>query len=110
MKTCNDCDKRDVCTEICPAIEAQLPGEKAGEVHDQTPEDIARGRITTAIILENERHYKLTDPQREAINLYYRLGMEEKEIAEHLGISQRAVSERLIRARRRIGIAAKGGY
>lgn len=108
MKTCNDCDKRDVCTEICPVIEAQLPGIQAGEVHDQTPEDILWGRIVTQIILDYERHYKLSDPQKEVLNLYYRQGLEEPEIAKVLGIKQQAVNNRLQRARKRIGIAAKG--
>jgi DNA-binding NarL/FixJ family response regulator len=108
--TCDTCKKRASCTEICPAIESRLPGIEAGAVHGRRDaRSIHRGQLETRTILDFERHYRLTEAQKQAIWLYYREGYDEPQIAEILHTTQQAISERLSRARHNIGVAAKRG-
>lgn len=46
----------------------------------------------------------MTDKQREVFVLYYKFGMSQREIAEYLGINQKAVSDRLKYAAKKIQI------
>ncbi len=46
----------------------------------------------------------MTDKQREVFVLYYKYGMSQREIAEYLGINQKAVSDRLKYAAKKIQI------
>ena len=51
----------------------------------------------------------LSEPQRDVIIMKYRLGMREKEIAQALGISETAVSSRVLRAKDSLRKLMSGG-
>ena len=62
--------------------------------------DVEEIVITKELIRETAKYIdSLPTAQRDVIILKYRLGMKEKEIAEVLGISETAVSSRILRAK-----------
>lgn len=42
-KTCSDCSTRNICKEICPEIEAQLPKPRGGGHRKEFPTDNIEG-------------------------------------------------------------------
>lgn len=65
--------------------------------HGDSVEDIALGRIRQAEVME-----KLTEKQKEVVDLYYREGYTQAEIAEIIGIRRETVLDRLEAALKKI--------
>jgi len=67
-------------------------------------EDLPRlymGIRTVNVLLENT--HLLTDRQQQVVQLYYREAMQQQEIAQRLKVTQQAVADALVRARRAVG-------
>ena len=101
--TCADCPKRDTCTEICEAVEKLLPGPHAGTNNNERDlRDLIMRRSETHTILDFENSVLLSQGQRQIINLYYRRNLDTYTIAQMLGITPQAVSDRICKMRARV--------
>lgn len=85
-------------SKIClhPDIAADVK-EYNRSVHGQSIEDMALAKMEKEEMLE-----RLTDKQREAYTLYYDEGYTQAEIAEVMGVSQKAVGQHIMLANRKI--------
>lgn len=99
---CADCPRRDVCTEICEAVENQLPGMGSGTKNEVDLRQLIAERAAVRRILDYEHSGALSQGQREIIQLYYRRSLDVNEIAKMLNISQQAVSDRLKKLRAKL--------
>jgi DNA-directed RNA polymerase specialized sigma subunit len=107
--TCADCPLRDSCTVICQSIKKLLPGLEKGSDHNgRDLKQVIRERAYVRRILDFEDSARLSQGQREIINLYYRQNMDTIAIANRLGITTQAVSDRLRKLHTRLAnIVAK---
>lgn len=92
---------RTSCTEICDPVERMLPSMEAGRIDHDDLERIYWGIVTTHAILDNV--HLLTARQQLVVELYYREGRLQREIAAILSITQQAVHDALMRAKKTIG-------
>ncbi len=99
--TCQHCPFKDKCKEICKHIEEILPSMERARVDPEDLPRLWRGMMLTKAILDHED--LLTQKQRQVVQLYYREQLQQKTIAEKLGISQQAINDTLQRARKKIG-------
>ena len=75
-------------------------GEELYSDIEDTSENVEEIVIRNETIRETRDYIdSLPEPQRDVIIMKYRLGMKEKEIASALGISETAVSSRILRAK-----------
>ena len=102
---CHECPLRRTCQCVCSYVEEQLPSMEAGRVDHEDLPRLYRGRIMTRALLDNLD--LLTDRQRQVVELYFQRGLQQREIAHELGISQQAVADTLIRARNSVGTKLK---
>lgn len=98
---CPVCPIRSTCRSICELVEAILPSPERGRVDaEDLPRLFAGIRMRRALL---DYLHLLTPHQAEVVRLYYRESLQQKEIAERLGVSQQAVHDSLRRARKTIG-------
>lgn len=103
---CGSCPVRAFCTRICEVVENMLPSMERGRLDH---EDLARiyfGMQMTQAVLDNL--HLLTKRQQQVAHLYFRERKLQREIASTLQITQQAVHDALLRAKRTIG--RKLGY
>jgi len=105
---CYDCPLRRTCLEICEYVERLLPSMERARLDFEDLERLHQGRIMTHALLDNVE--LLTERQRQVVQLYYRENKQQEEIAEMLAITQQAVHDALMRAKRTIGEKLKRYY
>lgn len=105
---CFDCPLRRTCIEVCSYVERRLPSLEAGRVDHEDMERLYHGRIMVHALLDNVE--ALTDRQQQVVQLYYRENLQQREIAERLSITQQAVGDALLRAKRAVGKKLKRFY
>jgi len=105
---CFHCPLRRTCLQICEYVENLLPSMERGRIDFEDLERIYQGRIMTHALLDNVD--LLTERQRQVVQLYYRENKQQEEIARTLGITQQAVHDALVRAKRTIGKKLKRYY
>lgn len=93
---------------ICEYVEQMLPSMEKARLDYADMERIYQGRIMTHAILDNVD--LLTERQRQVVQLYYRENKQQEEIARALSITQQAVHDSLLRAKRTIGKKLKRYY
>lgn len=94
--------------EICEYVENLLPSMERGRLDFEDLERLYQGRIMTHAILDNVD--LLTNRQRQVVQLYYQENKQQEEIARTLSITQQAVHDALLRAKRTIGKKLKRYY
>ena len=105
---CFHCPLRRTCAEVCEYVEVLLPSMERGRLDYEDLERLYQGRIMTHALLDNVD--LLTERQRQVVQLYYRENRQQEEIARDLAITQQAVNDALMRARRTIGKKLKRYY
>jgi RNA polymerase sigma factor (sigma-70 family) len=105
---CYHCPLRRTCLQICEHVEKILPSMEQGRIDFEDLERLYQGRIMTHALLDNIE--LLTERQQQVVQLYYRENRQQEEIAVALAISQQAVHDALLRAKRTIGNKLKRYY
>jgi DNA-directed RNA polymerase specialized sigma24 family protein len=98
---CCSCPIRHRCQKICDLIENLLPSMEKARVDAEDIPRLFMGIRTVNVMLDNIE--MLTPRQKKVVQLYYRESLMQKEIAEKLHVSQQAVADSLVRARRAVG-------
>lgn len=98
---CRSCPIRSGCHQICDLVENVLPSMEKARVDAEDLSRLFMGIRTVNVMLDNIE--MLTPRQREVVQLYYRESLMQQEIAEKLQVSQQAVADSLVRARRAVG-------
>ncbi|MEC9477228.1 MAG: sigma factor-like helix-turn-helix DNA-binding protein [Planctomycetota bacterium] len=98
---CRSCPIRSGCHKICDLVENILPSMEKARVDAEDLSRLFMGVRTVNVMLDNIE--MLTPRQREVVQLYYRESLMQQEIAEKLQVSQQAVADSLVRARRAVG-------
>ena len=98
---CVSCPIRNHCRKICDLIENLLPSMEKARVDAEDIPRLFMGIRTVNVMLDNIE--MLTPRQRQVVQLYYRESLMQQEIAEKLDVSQQAVADSLVRARRAVG-------
>ncbi|MAW76893.1 MAG: hypothetical protein CMJ95_05805 [Planctomycetes bacterium] len=98
---CCSCPIRSHCNQICDLIENLLPSMEKARVDAEDLSRLFMGIRTVNVMLDNTE--MLTPRQKEVVQLYYRESLMQQEIAEKLHVSQQAVADSLVRARRAVG-------
>ena len=98
---CYNCPLRRTCGQICSYVEIQLPSLEAGRVDHEDLPRLYEGMVMTRALLDAAG--TLTKRQEEIVQMYFRENLQQKQIAEALGISQQAVGDSLARARATVG-------
>jgi len=81
---------------------------EAGRVDHEDLARIHQGKVMTHALLDHLE--ELTQRQREVVHLYYERNLQQREIAERLGVTQQAVGDALVRARLAVGKKLKLYY
>lgn len=105
---CERCDRRDTCRDVCAEAKRVLPGVTAGRRHGEILcESLDAHPRAERISMERDIYtvyrnhvHLLTRKQRQVVELYHGEGQTHAEIAEIIGVSRVAVTERLARARK----------
>ena len=98
---CSRCPVRSGCLKICDLIENLIPSMEKGRVDSEDLPRLYMGIRTVNVLLENT--HLLTPRQQQVVQLYYRESLQQQEIAERLRVTQQAVADSLVRARRAVG-------
>lgn len=98
---CYSCPIRNRCQKICDLIENLLPSMEKARVDAEDIPRLFMGIRTVNVMLDNIE--MLTPRQRQVVQLYYRESLMQQEIAQKLHVSQQAVADSLVRARRAVG-------
>lgn len=98
---CSICPIRSGCMKICDLVENLIPSMERGRVDSEDLSRLYMGLRSVHVLLDNIE--LLTPRQQEVVRLYYRDSLMQQEIAERLQVSQQAVADSLVRARRAIG-------
>ncbi|OUU23022.1 MAG: hypothetical protein CBC13_06705 [Planctomycetia bacterium TMED53] len=98
---CSRCPVRSGCNKICDLVENLIPSMEKGRVDAEDLPRLYMGIRTVNVLLENT--HLLTPRQQEVVQLYYRESLQQQEIAERLRVTQQAVADALVRARRAVG-------
>ncbi|MGB1397956.1 MAG: sigma factor-like helix-turn-helix DNA-binding protein [Planctomycetota bacterium] len=98
---CSQCPVRSGCLKICDLVENVIPSMEKGRVDAEDLPRLYMGIRTVNVLLENT--HLLTDRQQQVVQLYYREAMQQQEIAQRLKVTQQAVADALVRARRAVG-------
>ena len=98
---CSICPVRSECPKICDLIENLIPSMEKGRVDAEDLPHLYMGIRTVNVLLENT--HLLTPRQQQVVQLYYRESLQQQEIAQRLKVTQQAVADALVRARRAVG-------
>lgn len=98
---CSICPIRNGCGKICDLVENLIPSMERGRVDSEDLSRLYMGLRSVNVLLDNIE--MLTPRQQEVVRLYYRESLMQQEIAERLKVSQQAVADSLVRARRAVG-------
>ena len=98
---CSSCPIRNSCGKICDLVENLIPSMERGRVDSEDLSRLYMGLRSVNVLLDNIE--MLTPRQQEVVRLYYRESLMQQEIAERLKVSQQAVADSLVRARRAVG-------
>ncbi|MDE0958582.1 MAG: hypothetical protein OSB12_08095 [Planctomycetota bacterium] len=98
---CSICPVRSGCGKICDLVENLIPSMERGRVDSEDLSRLYMGLRSVNVLLDNIE--MLTPRQQEVVRLYYRESLMQQEIAERLKVSQQAVADSLVRARRAVG-------
>jgi len=108
--SCRRCPHNSSCKEPCPALEQILSAETRGRGRRECltglhPETLAHFQETHhMLVLDGYKAcpFIFTAREWEAVCLRHQEGLTQKQIAERLGISRTAVSDRLSRAKQKL--------
>ncbi len=98
---CSRCPVRSGCMKICDLVENLIPSMEKGRVDAEDLPRLYMGIRTVNVLLDNI--HLLTPRQQEVVQLYYRESLQQQEIAKRLHVTQQAVADSLVRARRAVG-------
>lgn len=98
---CSKCPIHSRCRRICDLVENLIPSMEKGRVDSEDLPRLYMGLRTVNVLLDNLEI--LTPRQQQVVHLYYRESLMQQEIAERLKVTQQAVADSLVRARRAVG-------
>lgn len=98
---CSRCPARSRCSRICDLVDQLIPSMERGRVDSEDLPRLFMGLRSVNVLLDNIQI--LTPRQQEVVRLYYRESLMQQEIAQRLQVTQQAVADSLVRARRAIG-------
>ncbi len=98
---CSRCPARSRCRRICDLVDNLIPSMERGRVDSEDLPRLFMGLRSVNVLLDNIQI--LTPRQQEVVRLYYRESLMQQEIAQRLQVTQQAVADSLVRARRAIG-------
>ncbi|MGE4620135.1 MAG: sigma factor-like helix-turn-helix DNA-binding protein [Planctomycetota bacterium] len=98
---CRSCPIRSRCQKVCDLVENVLPSMEKARVDAEDLSRLFMGVRMVNVMLDNTE--MLTSRQKEVVQLYYRESLMQQEIAKKLQVSQQAVADSLVRARRTVG-------
>ncbi|RTZ89042.1 MAG: hypothetical protein DSY81_07955 [Bacillota bacterium] len=98
---CSLCPARSRCRRICDLVDNLIPSMERGRVDSEDLPRLFMGVRSVNVLLDNIKI--LTPRQQEVVRLYYRESLMQQEIAQRLKVTQQAVADSLVRARRAIG-------
>ncbi len=98
---CSRCPIFSQCLKVCDLIENVIPSMEKGRVDAEDLPRLYMGIRTVNVLLDNI--HLLTSRQQQVVQLYYRESLQQQEIADRLKVTQQAVADALVRARRAVG-------
>jgi DNA-binding CsgD family transcriptional regulator len=102
---CLECPKRATCREICPDIEAQLPGVEEGKLRLETLYNSAQENRRTDVIFGHRK--RLTPRERVVLYLYYSSPLSVDDIAQGLRVTRPTVYATVHRIAEKIAALTK---